>query len=138
MRLIRSALAGIAVAVAAVAVPAVAAEAASAPATAPAPAAVAASSPGYYCTTPDSGWVCFYANSGGGGYSVGYTRCGKSEFPTWFWNLASSSWDRQYGGAYASAYGYSEGYSFRTYPGTGIRNVASWENDEADYIINNC
>jgi hypothetical protein len=125
MKVIRSLFTGAALVGASIAVPALTAT----PAAAEAP-------PGRYCNSPDYGWVCFFEHSNAGGWSVGYTRCGRSDFPTWFWNKASSSWDRQYGGAYARAYGHSEGYSFRTYPNTGIRNVATWENDEADYIYN--
>jgi hypothetical protein len=84
---------------------------------------------GLACVQPDSGWVIFYAASNCGGAYQGWTRCGRHNFTGAMYREASSYNDRQYGGAYTNVFDSDGSFVFRTWPNTGVRNVALWEND---------
>jgi hypothetical protein len=51
---------------------------------------------------------------------------------------ASSYWDRQTGGANALVFESTGAFGFETIPNTGVRNVATWENDRSDVAILDC
>jgi hypothetical protein len=91
--------------------------------------------------TPSAGWVLFYRDSDcqgppSGGYQ-GWARCGWHDFTGAMYRNASSYWDRQTGGAYTKVYeGSTEIY--RTWPNTGVRNVAWWENDRNERAYLQC
>lgn len=89
---------------------------------------------------PDRGWVLFYQHSDCQGAYQGWTTCGRHFFTGPMKMQASSYWDNQYGGAYVYAdvtddYGH---FAFRTWPGTGVRNVATGENDRSYAAWLNC
>ncbi|MEV4799397.1 hypothetical protein AB0K18_05220 [Nonomuraea sp. NPDC049421] len=82
------------------------------------------------CGTPSAGWVHFYESSGCGGAVERYTVCEWITFG-YLYNRVSSYWDRQTGGAYARVYDSNGSLAFRTYPNTGVRDLATWENDRS-------
>ncbi|WP_156094390.1 hypothetical protein [Lentzea aerocolonigenes] len=89
------------------------------------------------CTVnPDPGFVLFYQHSDCQGRYQGWARCGWHDFTGVLRRNASSYWDNQFGGAYTLVY---EGSTqvYRTWPQTGVRNVATWENDrnERAYLV---
>ena len=88
--------------------------------------------------TPSIGWVLFYHDSGCGGVYQGWARCGHHFFTGPMRGQASSYWDRQTGGANALVFGRNGIFAFETHPGTGVRNVATWENDRSYTAILQC
>lgn len=90
------------------------------------------------CTAnPDPGFVLFYQHSDCQGNYQGWARCGWHNFTGVLYRNASSYWDNQYGGAYTKVY---EGSTqvYRTWPQTGVRNVATWENDRNERAYLQC
>jgi hypothetical protein len=86
------------------------------------------------CTAyPSAGWVFFYQNTNCGGRYQGMSRCGTQPFIGVLYRQASSYIDAQTGGAYALVYEGANTLVFRTYPNTGVRNVAVWENDRSEW-----
>lgn len=83
---------------------------------------------------PDPGWVLFYEHRDCGGRYQGWTRCGFHDIADAMHRKTSSYWDRQTDGAYTWAWEY-DGFDpiFETRPNTGVRNVATWENDKAEW-----
>ncbi|WP_433324107.1 hypothetical protein [Spirillospora sp. CA-294931] len=83
------------------------------------------------CILPDRGWVIFYRDSHCEEPIQGMHQCGPQRFRGPLYNAVSSYNDAQYGGAYAHVYDSAGRYAFGTHPGTGHRQVATWENDRS-------
>jgi hypothetical protein len=107
--------------------PAVAATAEKAPASASSNTGEAA---GLVCANPAVGWVRFWENADCGGVPESFYQCRTYTFG-YLDNRVSSYMDRQTGGAFARVYNSSGTQVFRTYPDTGVRNLATWENDRS-------
>jgi hypothetical protein len=90
------------------------------------------------CTVvPDVGTVLWYQHSDCQGRYQGWARCKWHDFTGVMRRSASSYWDNQVGGAYATVY---EGSTpvYDTIPRTGVRNVAWWENDRNEQAYLHC
>jgi hypothetical protein len=94
------------------------------------------------CGEPARGAVCFYADTVLAGWSISRSACGGANFPRWFWDYTSAWWDKQTGGAWASADSFTpsggRAWLFNTQGGGVAGNVPWPVNDQADWSFNHC